>query len=190
MDPPNDGYKRPMGGKRRRTAQKCVEASTAVSRSNPSIREEAGKRAVAARSSATSLPPDSLEGNFVQRLHSRPCGLSGGVEKNTLVSQSIQGSIRRGSRRQEQRIRRIEHRRGEKKGDHGLTASPRPLEGQTKALKEAGLSYNRLWKLSHRNKARRILQVEPEPDESKLIWFDLRKSDPQNHIKSYAGCAA
>ena len=179
-----------MGGKRRRTAQKCVKASTAVSRSNSSIREEAGKRAVAARSSATSLHPDSLDGNFVQRLHSRPCGLSDGVEKNTLVSQSIQGSIRRGSRRQEQRIRRIEHRRRKKKGDHGLTASPRPSERQTKALKEVALPYNCLWKLSHRNKARRILQVEPEPDESKLIWFDLRTSDPQNHVKSYAGCAA
>lgn len=39
-------------------------------------------------------------------------------------------------------------------------------------------SSDRLWKFSHRNKARRILQVEPEPDESKLIWFKLGKSDP------------
>ena len=98
-----------------------------------------------ARMNATSLPPDSLKGNFVQRLHSRPCGLSDKVEKNTLVSQSIQGSIRRESRRQEQRIRRIEHRRRKKKGDHDLTASPRPLERQTKALKEVELSYNRPW---------------------------------------------
>lgn len=174
----NGGYKRPMSRKRRRTAQKCAKASTAVSGSNSSKSEEAGKTAVAARSFATSFHPDSLEGDFVPRLHSSPCGLSGEDEKNVPVSQSTQASIRRESRRQGQRRGRIEHRQRKRKGDHGLTASPRPLERQTRALKEAGLPSNRLWKLSHRNKARRILQVEPEPDESKLIWFDLGKSDP------------
>ena len=173
----NGGYKRPMSRKRRRTVQKCAKASTAVSGSHSSKSEEAGKKAVAARSFATSFHPDSLEGDFVQRLHSSPCGLSGEDEKNVSISQSIQSSTRRKSRRQEQRRGRIEHRQRNRKGDRGLTVTPRPLERQTRALKEAGLPSNRLWKFSHRNKARRTLQVEPEPDESKLIWFDLGKSD-------------
>ena len=164
-----------MGRKRRRIAQKCVKASTTVPGSYSSICEEAGKRAIAARSSATSLHPNSLEGDSAQRLHSSPCGLSGEDKKNALVSQPLQASIRRESRRQERRRRRGECRQRNRKGDKGLIASMRPLERQTKALKEAGLPYNRPWKFSHCNKARRILQMEPEPDESKLVWFDLKK---------------
>lgn len=51
----------------------------------------------------------------------------------------------------------------------------RPLGVQAKAFKEAGLPSKGLWSLSHRNKARRISQVEAEPDKSRLIMFDLRK---------------
>ena len=40
---------------------------------------------------------------------------------------------------------------------------------------EAGLPSKGLWSLSHRNKARRISQVEMEPDTSKLNLFDSRK---------------
>lgn len=130
----NGGYKRPMSRKRRRTAQKCAKASTAVSGSHSSKSEEAGKRAVAARSFATSFHPDSLEGAFVQRLHSSLCGLFGEDEKNVPVSQSTQASIRRGSRRQGQRRGRIEHRQRKRKGDHGLTASPRPCSPHARSL--------------------------------------------------------
>ena len=167
-----------MSKKRRRIAQKYAKASTAVSGRHSSKREEVGKRSVAARSFATSLHPDSLEGNFVLRLHPSPCGRSGEDQKNFPVSQSIQASIRRESRGQEHRRRRVEHRQGKRKADHGSTASPRLLERQTRVVKEAGLPSNRLWKLPHRNKARRALQLEPEPDESKLILVDLGKSDP------------
>jgi hypothetical protein len=78
--------------------------------------------------------------------------------------------------RQKQRRKckaRGRHKNGKRK-DQSTDLHP-PPEGHAKAFKEAGLPSKSLWSLSHRNEARRISQLEAEPDKSKLMMFDLRK---------------
>ena len=53
-----------------------------------------------------------------------------------------------------------------------------------RVLKEAGFSSSGLWSLSQRNRARRILQSETKPDESKLVLFDPTKTQRSSCIWS------
>jgi len=79
------------------------------------------------------------------------------------------------ARQQERRRRNARGRQKKEKRKEQLADVHLPSEEQAKAFKEAGLRSKGLWSLSHRNKARRISRLEPEPDKSKLIMFDLRK---------------
>ena len=73
------------------------------------------------------------------------------------------------------RRRKAQKRRKKEKRKEPLTDVHPPLEGHAKAFKEAGLPSKGFWSLSHRNRAKRISQLEVEPDQSKLTMFDLRK---------------
>lgn len=78
--------------------------------------------------------------------------------------------------RQQQRRKRkavVRYKKRDRK-DQSTDLHP-PPEGYAKAFTEAGLPSKSFWSLFHRNKARRISQLEAEPDKSKLIMFDLRK---------------
>lgn len=78
------------------------------------------------------------------------------------------------ARRQQRRKHKAQERRNKRKRKDKSTALHGPPEGKAKAFKEAGLPSKGLWTLSHRNKAKRISQMEAEPDKNKLILFKLR----------------
>lgn len=73
------------------------------------------------------------------------------------------------------RRRKAQERQKKEKKKEELADVHPPLEGHAKAYKGAGLPSKGFWFLSHRNRARRISQLEVEPDQSKLIMFDLRE---------------
>ncbi|KAL9035886.1 MAG: hypothetical protein Q9214_006384, partial [Letrouitia sp. 1 TL-2023] len=74
-------------------------------------------------------------------------------------------------------------RRNKRKREDQSTALHRPAEGRVKAFQEAGLPSNGHWNLSHQNKAKRISQMEVEPDKRKLVLFDFRKAVSKQTLK-------
>ncbi|CAF9905810.1 MAG: hypothetical protein HETSPECPRED_005956 [Heterodermia speciosa] len=89
-------------------------------------------------------------------------------------TQEEQEQARR-QQKQEQK-RRARRRRKKAKGKDKSTASSHQLPGgRAKAFQDAGLPSKGFWTLSQRNRAKRISQMEEEPDQGKLVLFDLRK---------------
>ncbi len=90
---------------------------------------------------------------------------------------SVPSKAKEQKRAWQQQRRKCQVREGHKKGKRKdqPTDLHLPPEGRAKAFKDAGLPSKTLWSLSYRNKARRISQLEAEPDKSKLIMFDLHK---------------
>ena len=98
------------------------------------------------------------------------------IDKSNDIS-SVSGKKteqRQARRRRRRRKRKVQRTHREWKSNSDPSKSHRPLDGHADALKEAGLPSKRLWSYSQRNKARRIARREAEPDESRLMLFDLR----------------